>query len=254
MPRRLLLSIVPVLALTLAGGIAIGAAWRPVALAPASPAMAAAAPGDPVARTLSVTGEGRVAVKPDIAYVILGVETVNADLTQAQRENNTRMTAILDQLKARGIADTDLQTVGYNVYPQTDKDGKVTGYRVSNGVRATLRDINALGETIGQAIDAGATRVQGINFDLANKDDAIRRAREAAVNDARGKAEQLAKLTNVQLGAPVTVIEGAAPPPNPVRAPTAAASGAQRGGGDAPPVEAGEGFIAMFVQVTYEIR
>ena len=263
MSRRVRLVAVPALALTVAAvlvaGVLLAAGTRPGGapaargVAAASPSSAAAAPGDPVTRTISVSGEGRAPVKPDLAYVTFGVETSGANLAQAQSDNAARMNAVLDKLKARGIDPKDLQTTGYSVAPQYDRDNKPTGYRVANGVRATVRDLNTLGETIDQVVAAGATRVQGIAFDLAKKDDAIRQAREAAVNDARAKAEQYATLTNVQLGGPVTINEGGATP----RTALPAAAPASAGGGAATPptpIEVGEGTVTVSVQLTYEIR
>ena len=258
MPRRYMLLTIPTLALTLALGVLLGAILSPTgpSTGGAMPAAAAAQAATPVpggadVRTVSVNGEGRVAVQPDLAYAVFGVDTTNASLAQAMTENNQRMTAALDRLKARGIEDRDLQTTGFMVAPQYDRDGNPTGYRVSNGVRATVRDLNALGPIIEEVVAAGATTVRGISFDVANKEDAVRRAREAAVGDARDKAEQYARFTNVQLGGPVAIVEGASPP-TPVRAPAPAAAPAQRG--DAPPIETGEGMVVVTVQVTYEIR
>lgn len=250
MSRRLMLLAPPILALTLALGVVLAAALYSLG-APIAPRGAAAqAAGTPGARTIAVRGEGRVAVTPDLAYVTFGVETSGANLVQAQRENTALMTAVLDTLKASGIEEKDLQTVGYNVSPQIDREGRQTGWRVGNVVRATVRDLSSLGGTIDQVVAAGATRVSGVSFDVANKDDAIRRAREAAVADARGKAEHYARLTNVQLGAPVTIVEDSSP----ARAPQPAGAPAQRGGDGSTPIEAGEGTITVTVQISFEIR
>ena len=268
MSRRSLLLAVPVLALTLALGVLIGAIFQPVGGSSARAGSAAPAAGSsgaaaqaatPAAggagsapRTVSVDGEGRVAVKPDLAYAVFGVDTANASLAQAQAENNQRMSAVLDKLKARGLQDRDLQTVGFSVSPQYDRDGRPNGYRVSNGVRATVRDLSSLGPIIEETVAAGATTVRGISFDVANKEDAIRQAREAAVKDARDKAEQYARFTGVQLGGPVKIDEQTAPS-RPAVAQPAAAPAAGRAA-DAPPIEAGEGYVVVTVAVTYEIR
>ena len=241
-------------ALALALALILGGVARPAAgPAPAGAATPAPSPGNAAARTVSVGGEGTVTVKPDLAHVVFGVVTTNANLAQAQSENAARMAAVLDRLKALGIEEKDLQTVGYNISPQYGREGgQVTGYQVSNGVRATIRDINSLGRTIDEASAAGANRIGGISFDLANKDDALRRAREAAVADARAKAEQYARLVGAQLGAPGAIAEsgGAAPPYQAQRAGDAAA------GQPAPatPIEAGAGTIRLAVQITYELR
>lgn len=225
-----------------------GAATRDAGVAAASPTA-----GDGVdTRSIQVVGQGEVKVKPDIAYINFAVETTNADLAVAQRDNATRMTAVLDRLKSLGIAEQDSQTVGYNVYPHYDKEqGKPSGYAVQNGVRATVRDITKLGGTIDAAVAAGANGVSGISFDLANKTEAMRQAREAAVNDARVKADQYARLVNGTLGAPLKISESVTTPaydtPTRTAAPTA---------GSAPetPIQAGEGTLSLTVQIVFELK
>ena len=260
MSRLSKLLAVPTLALALALGVLIGAVLQPAggqsALAgPAGPAASSAAPPAQATstspRTVAVGGEGRVAVKPDVAYAVFGVDTTNANLGQALAENSQRMAAVLDALKARGLQDRDLQTVGLSVGPQTDREGRPAGYRVSNGVRATVHDLAALGAIIEAAVAAGATTVRGVSFDLADKEAAVRQARAAAVQDARDKAEQYARAAGVQLGPPLSLAESSAPPrpaaPQPASAPPPTSGGA-------PPIQAGEGVVVVAVQAVYEIR
>jgi uncharacterized protein len=232
------------LVLPLAGNTASNAARTGGAVAAATPL-----PADGALRTVSVNGQGQVKVAPDLATITFAVETSGTTLAAAQGENATRMTAVLDKLKGLGIASADLQTSGYTINPQYDRDQKLTGYRVNNGVRAIVRDLSKLGATIDGTVAAGANRVTGISFDVANKADAIRQARELAVTDARAKAEQYAKLTGVTLGGPVTINENTVTPV----ARTAAAGGAAS---DMPttPIEAGESVIVLTVQISYEIK
>ncbi len=259
-PRRTLALAAIMLALgatlgALVSPLAGGASERPApaALAAATtPVAAPAAAAGATTRTVSVAGEGRVTVAYDLATVTFGVETSDAELAPAQAENARRTAALLDRLKALGIAEKDLQTVGYNVSPQYGDNGaRLTGYRVVNGVRATVRDLGRLGATIDAAVAAGANRVHGIGFDLSNKEDATRRAREAAVADARGKAEQYARLTGLQLGAPVTIVEGGGDAPK-YREAAPRAAGAMA---DAvTPIEPGQGAVTLTVQIVYELR
>lgn len=202
-------------------------------------------------RSITVVGTGDVKIKPDLAYVTFGVETTNADLAVAQSENATKMTAVLDRLKSLGIAEKDLQTVGYNVYPRYDKEqGAPTGYSVQNGVRAAVRDITKVGSTIDAAVAAGANQVMGISFDLADKNAAMQQAREAAVNDARVKAEQYAKLINGTLGVVLTVSESVAMPVYD----TATRAAAPMAAGADTPIQVGEGSITLTVQISYEVK
>jgi uncharacterized protein YggE len=238
--------------LAVALAITLAFALRPLAGSGQAGAVAAATPGTDSSgtRSVSVSGQGQVKVTPDIATITFSVESRGTDLTSVQGDNATRTQAVIDKLKSLGIADTDLQTTGYNVSPQYDKDQKLTGYVVTNGVRAVIRKISSLGATIDAAVGAGANRVSWIGFDVANKADALTRAREAAVADARGKAEQYAKLTGVTLGGPLQISETTTSVPYQ----TAPAAAPAAGGSATTPIETGQGSISLTVQITYEIK
>lgn len=232
--------------------LALALVFRPVAGGVGGGTVAAAAtPGavDGNTRSVSVAGQGEAKVTPDLARILFSVESSGTDVTAVQADNATRTQAVIDKLKGLGIADADLQTAGYNVSPQYDKDGKLTGYRVANGVRATVRDLAKLGGTIDGAVGAGANRISSLSFDVANKAEAIKKAREAAVADARSKAEQYAQLTGGTLGPVLTISESTAAASPEYR--TAAAPAAA---GGATPIEPGQGSITLAVQITYELR
>lgn len=214
----------------------------------AAAATPAAATGD--RRTISVSGQGQVSVTPDLATVTFGVESGGTDLVAAQGDNATRTQATIDKLKGLGIDAKDLQTSGYNVQPQYDKDQRLTGYRITNSVRATVRDLSKLGSTIDAAVAAGANRVSGIVFDVANKADALKGARGAAVADARQKAELYAQLTNTTLGGVLTLSESVATPEYRTAVPAAVPAT----GGSATPIEAGQGAITITISVVYAIQ
>jgi uncharacterized protein YggE len=232
--------------------LAFGFAPRPL-LDPADPASRAASSATADAakvRSIAVTGQGTVMFKPDLAYATFGVVTTGTSLAAVQGENATRMAAVLEILKGLGIAEKDLQTVGYNVYPQYDRDGAPTGYQVANTVRATVREIATLGATIDAAVAGGANRIAGIAFDLANEAQAVQQAREAAVNDARAKAEQYARLTGVTLGGPLSIAESGGATVRDVAGTGAVPAAA----GASTPIEVGQSSISISVQISYEIR
>lgn len=237
--------------IALAGVLALALAFalRPFATATTVGGVLAATPvaGDPAARTVNVNGTGKATITPDLATLTFGVESTGADLAAVQADNAIRTQAVIERLKALGIAANDLQTTGYNIQPQYDKDQKLTGYRVVNAVRAIVRDLKQVGPTIDGAVGAGANRVSGISFDATNKSEATRRAREAAVADARAKAEQYAQLTGATLGGVKEVSETTGTPEYRAAAAPAAAS-------QATPIEPGEGSLTITVQISYELR
>ena len=123
------------------------------------------------------------------------------------------MTGIIEALRARGIADEDIQTRFFNISPEYTyqeilEDGRryskqvLTGYRVSNGVTAKIRDLDILGATIDEVVQAGSdtTRVNSIRFTVEDTAADQIQAREGAVLDALAKANQFATLTGVTRG------------------------------------------------------
>jgi uncharacterized protein len=194
--------------------------------------------------TVSVMGEGHVAIAPDVAILALGVETTGTALDVAQRENAERSAALRARLAELGLPQGDMQTASYQVGQDYGHDGP-TGYRVSNNLRVTVRAIDRVGALLDAAIAAGANRVHQITFGLTDEAEALRRAREAAMRDARSRAEHYAALAGQRLGPALAIAEaGSAAPPQAMRAMRAAT---------ATPIEPGEGTIAVGVHVTYTL-
>ncbi|MCX2726936.1 SIMPL domain-containing protein [Thermomicrobium sp. 4228-Ro] len=200
-------------------------------------------------RVISVSGEGRVTVAPDIATLTLGVEVFDRDAAVAQQAVADRMTAVLAVFRQAGIPDNSVKTVLYTISVERDWQqpaAPVTGYRVTQLIEVQVRPIDRVGPLLTEAVQAGANVVQQVSFSLANPAAALRQARELAVRDAHDKAAQLAQLTGVGLGEPVRIVESAAAPPVPVPAAREAPGAA--------PVPAGEAVVTVSVSIDYAIR
>jgi uncharacterized protein YggE len=155
-------------------------------------------------RYIRVSGSGEVAVVPDIAYINIGVHSEAEDVTRALESNNTQAAELTEALKAEGIEEKDIQTANFNVYPQTryDNMGQPVGtsYVVDNTVYVTMRDLANLGKLLDTAISAGANNINGISFDIADKETVLAQARELAIKDAEAKAQSVAAVAGVTLG------------------------------------------------------
>jgi uncharacterized protein YggE len=211
----------------------------------------------PADHVISVTGEGKVQVKPDIAVATLGVETHNAEVGPAVDENIANAQAIMDALKAAGVAEKDIQTANFSVYSQEqfDVSGRPTGertYVVTNTVAFTVRDIPQLGKILGAALKAGANSVGGVTFDVEDPSAPMSEARAKAMADARARAEVLAKAAGVTLGAPTSISESVGVPV--VNLQMEKAPSAMGGGGGNVPVSAGMLSVTDSVSVTYLIK
>ena len=210
-----------------------------------------------VYRTLTVSGSGKAYLTPDIAYINIGVHTEGANAADTVADNNTQTSKIIAALKGFGIADKDLQTVNFSIYPQPqyDLEGKPTGeikYMVDNTVYVTMRDLGKVGDLLDTAVKAGANNIYGIQFDVADKSKALSEARKAAVANARAVAEELAAAAGVSLGAvqTINVYGGSAPIPV-YQAKMAEVSMAAD---SSVPVQPGEMVITVEVNVVYEIQ
>ncbi|GAB4337723.1 MAG: SIMPL domain-containing protein [Dehalococcoidia bacterium] len=170
---------------------------------------------------ISVSGRGEVQGEPDTGYVTVGVETTRETVAEAREEAATIANRVMESLRRNGVNREDIRTTSFAIYPRYDyrngEQPRITGYTVTNMVEVKVRDLDAFSRIIDDAVEAGGddVRVQGIRFDLQDREALIHQARELAMQDARAKAEQLATLGGVRLGPPLSIAEQttASPPP-----------------------------------------
>ena len=160
-----------------------------------------------------VTGEGKVTVVPDVAILSLGVEAQAITVQQAMDEAAIAMDRVMAALRANGVAERDIQTQWFNIYPVRDwiDEGReiLIGYRVTNMVSAKIRDVEATGSIIDRVAEAGGdlARIQGVSFTVDDPSQYHSEARAMAIADAQAKAEHLAALAGVDLGRPFYISE-----------------------------------------------
>ena len=206
-------------------------------------------------RTITVVGTGRASVQPDLADLRLGVTITAPTVESARSANSSTLAAVIDRLKATGIADRDLQTSIVSVSPQYDysREGappRLAGYTFSNLVAAVVRDIERVGEAIDAALTAGATNVDHIAFRVADQSAAEREAREAAVADARVKAETFAGAAGVTIEGVAAIVESGAPIPYPMPVAERMAFAAKDA---STPIEPGTNEVVATVTIAYLI-
>ena len=205
-------------------------------------------------RTITVVGEGTVAVEPDVATVQIGVETTGDSVDEASTEAGNVMDAVLAALTKLKIPSKDIQTSAFNIYverpmmPSGEPSDSVV-YHVSNSVTVTIRDLSKVGDVLEAAIDAGANNIYGVNFSVSDPDAAMVEARSKASADALARAEELAALNGVEVGELISiseVISGNAVPLASINASYALG----KGGG---PVAPGELEMTAQLQAVYAI-
>lgn len=155
-------------------------------------------------QTLTISGTANITLKPDYATLELGVVSLGATVKDAQQENATLITAVIEALKQNGLTDDDIHTSNFNVntnysYDYEKNTQTFTGYEVSNMLSVKVSDVGMVGTVLDAAMNAGANRSYGINFGSTAENDAYDKALTRAVEDARHKAEVLAAACGVDL-------------------------------------------------------
>jgi uncharacterized protein len=177
----------------------------------AGPVAGAPSPGadDPATHTITVSASGKVSLVPDVARVSLGVTVSKSTVKAARSTAATKMTDIIAAMKALGVADADIQTVGLSLYPQYSNGStpKIVGYQVSNQIQITVRDLDKADEVVDGAMAKGATDVQGISFEIADPAKALNDARVAAIASAQASAAAMASAAKVTLGSVVSITD-----------------------------------------------
>lgn len=164
---------------------------------------------------LTVQGEGKVTIAPDMATIVLGVETRNASAAGAIQENAGLMTETINALLAAGIAENDIQTSSFSLTTMPEEEPKASNgetkppvFQATNQVRVLLSNTTDVGRVLDAAVSAGSNSIQQVSFDLRDpapqKDEAL----TLAIQDAQRKADVAASAANVQLGRVLEITEG----------------------------------------------
>ncbi|GAB4505745.1 MAG: SIMPL domain-containing protein [Anaerolineales bacterium] len=211
----------------------------------------------PATRSLTVNGTGQVYLTPDIAYIYIGVHTEHTTAAEAVATNTAETQKVIAALKEAGIEDKDIQTTNFSIWPNTqyNPEGQQIGvsYAVDNSVYVTVRNLDNLGDLLDAAISAGANSINSIQFDAADKSEALKQARDAALENARTQAQELAAAADVKLGEiqSISFYDTSA-------APYFDTFGSKGGGGGiesaAVPIQPGQLALTVTVSMTYEIK
>lgn len=203
-------------------------------------------------RTVQVSGTGELKVQPDSAVVRLGVQT-EADTAQAAlRQNNTQMQTLMNALEESDIPSDNIQTQTIRLSPRYEFDNNsdsrnLVGYTASNVLEVRTENLSTLGSLLDESVKAGANTIESINFEISATEDLTDQAREAAVQNARHKAEELAALTGATLG-PVLEIRETSSPPVPAAQPVEPMAEAA-----AVPISPGSQSVRVDLQVTWTL-
>lgn len=206
--------------------------------------------------TVSVSGEGKMYAKPDIAIISFGAHTESLKSQEAVDKNNTIMNAVISAMKALGIEEKDIQTTGYNVnpiYDYTQSGRTFRGYSIDQQIQVKIRNFDKISAVLDKATMHGANTVSDLRFTVDDIEAVRSEARAKAITEAKAKAKSLFGQAGLRLGRLVNVSEGYNTP-SPLLPYGGGYAGAMMKESVAPDIQAGQMEVTSTVTLTYQIK
>lgn len=197
-------------------------------------------------------GSGEVEGTPDTLTTNASISFVADDVTTAMNQTNQRQQTVIDALVDAGIDTGDIATTDVSLQPQYGPDGAgtVVGYEARNSINVTIRDTAVASRVLALIVSNGgdATRINSVNFSIADDSQLVKDARTRAFDDARARAEQYAGLSGMELGQVISISEvsGGSAPPSPMPMERAMASQV--------PLSPGQQTVSFSVTVNWELH
>lgn len=207
--------------------------------------------------SITMTAEGKVSSRPDVARVSFSVVTEGSNAETVQKNNDAKMEKVISFLKGEGIVDENIKTSNYNLYPRYNYNvpegdaPRIVGYTVNQQVTVKIVDLEKVSAIVGSLTTQGVNQIENVSFQIDDPDALREQARDEAVAKAKEKADALAKSLGVKLGRVINFNESGSTPSPYYYERDAIGLG---GGGGASPVEPGSQDITVSVTVTYELR
>ncbi len=215
---------------------------------------------------ITVAGVASEEVAPDRATITLGVVTERPTAAEAGAENARAAQAIVDEMKAQGVEEKNIRTLGVTLEPYTTEEAEpqpqprgrpaarrvARGFRARNEMRVTVTGVDKAAALLGRLVDKGANSVEGVTFSVSDDEARMDRLRQQAVKDAERRAKAYVEALGMRLSRVLEIQPEQAAPVEPM----ARVASAQRGGGAeaAPvPLEGGLQKLSAHVTVTWAI-
>lgn len=223
------------------------------------------------ARQISISGEGKVSVRPDIATFTVSVVTRAKKIGDAQRQNTERSNAVFAYLKGQGVQEKDLTSAGYSIYPQyvytrelilceanmpcpPQRPPQIASYEVRHTIEVKIHDLNKVDDLLEGVVASGANEVGSVSFSVDRPEQAQAEARKQAIDSAKEKAKVLARDLGVRLGKIVSFSEFGGQPPIYMRSALKEGMGGDAATSATPEVQPGEQEIRSNVTIVFQLR
>lgn len=183
--------------------------------APGNPAITIESAGGAVsasenAKTITVSASENVQVEPDMAELRFGVDSKAATVEEVTKINSETLDSIVSYLTGLGYEESSISTSDFSLYGDYDySNGASTliGYQMRTTV--VLSDVakDAVGDVLDGVLEAGANRLDGVQYYSSTYDEAYAKALDKAISLAGQKAESIASSMGSEISGFVSVDE-----------------------------------------------
>ena len=229
---------------------------------------------------ITVSGQGKVYAKPDVALISLGVSSDGKTVADVTKANTDKMNAVIAAVKDLKVDDKDIQTTNYSLTPVYENTvtpvyslpmiptggssivspglpvrtgTTLTGYKLEQDVQVKIRDFTKVGDIISGATAKGSNLVGDLQFTIDNPEQFKEQARAKAIAQAKSNAQNLAKESGIGLGKIINIYEN-------YMYPGAYSSNTKMMGAGvvdaapAPVIQPGQQEIDVTINLTYQVR
>lgn len=154
---------------------------------------------------ISVSGEGKINVKPDQVVINFGVENIGKDATEVKKLNDETVDKVVKFIKKFGIPTSDFQTTNVSLNRNYDYDKKKYNYQASQSISITLKDILKYDSLMMGLVDNGINNITNVEFKSSKIEDFKSEARKLAIKDAKHKAEDYVSVLNQKVGKAILI-------------------------------------------------
>jgi len=228
------------------------------------------------ANQITVSGEGKVYVKPDVAIISLGVTSQAPTVAEVTKANTDKMNSVIATVKELKVNEKDILSTNYSLTPvyetyttpvvvpmmyplnvsgETVKSAtNIVGYKLEQNIQVKIRDFTTVGDIIVKTTTNGANLVGDLQFTIDNPEQFREQARAEAIKKAKVNAKNLSKESGVDLGKLINVYENYNSYPMMYNS---VAKGMGESAPDAvsvPTIQPGQQEISLTVNLTYQVK
>lgn len=138
---------------------------------------------------ISISGEGKIKVTPDIVVIQLGVQNNGKDAKEVKTLNDVTIDKVIKYIKKFNIPTADYQTAQMSLYKNYDYEKKKYSYQANQTISVTLKDISKYDVFMMDVMETGINVINGVEFKSSKMETYETEARKKAILNAKKKAD-----------------------------------------------------------------